>query len=50
MFYWPNKAVQGFRVVNNSMYTYEQVRDGFSYFYSKRKVLDDGVTTIPLDI
>ena len=41
---------KGFRVVNNSMYTYEQVRDGFSYFYHKRKVLDDGVTTIPLDI
>ena len=41
---------KGFRVVNNSMYTYEQVRDGFSYFYPKRKVLEDGVTTIPLDI
>ena len=41
---------KGFRVVNNSMYTYEQVLDGFSYFYPKRKVSDDGVTTIPLDI
>ncbi|CAH3132563.1 unnamed protein product [Porites lobata] len=41
---------KGFRVVNNSMYTYEQVRDGFSYFYPKRKVLEDGVTTVPLDI
>ena len=41
---------KGFRVVNNSMYTYEQVRDGFSYFYLKRKVLEDGVTTMPLDI
>ena len=41
---------KGFRVVNNSMYTYEQVRDGFSYFYPKRKVLEDGVTTMPLDI
>ena len=41
---------KGFRVVDNSMYTYEQVRDGFSYFYPKRKVLEDGVTTLPLDI
>ncbi|KAL9961203.1 hypothetical protein ACROYT_G030104 [Oculina patagonica] len=41
---------KGFRVIDNSMYTYEQVRDGFSYFYPKRKVLEDGVTTIPLDI
>ena len=40
----------GFRVVDNAMYTYQQVRDGFSYFYPKRKVLDDGVTTLPLDI
>ena len=41
---------KGFRVVNNRMYTYEQVRDGFSYFYPKRKVLVDGVSTLPLDI
>ena len=24
--------------------------DALSYFYPKRKVLEDGVTTIPLDI
>jgi hypothetical protein len=41
---------KGFRVVNNTMYTYNQTRDGFSYFYPKRKVLEDGVSTIPLDI
>ena len=41
---------RGFRVVNNTVYTYNQVRDGFSYFYPKRKVLDDGVSTEPLDI
>lgn len=41
---------KGFRVVNNKMYTYEQIHNGFSYFYPKRKVLEDGVTTIPLDI
>ena len=41
---------RGFRVVNNTMYTYKQVRDAFSYFYPKRKVLADGVSTTPLDI
>ena len=41
---------RGFRVVNNAMHTYTQVRAGFSYFYPKRKVLEDGVTTLPLDI
>ena len=41
---------RGFRVVNNTMYTYEQVKDAFSYFYPKRKVLADGVSTTPLDI
>ena len=41
---------RGFRVVNNTMYTYEQVRDAFSYFYPKRKVLADGVSTTPLEI
>ena len=47
----PSSGVnRGFRTVNNTMYTYNQVRDGFSYFYPKRKVLDDGVSTQPLDI
>jgi len=41
---------KGFRVVNNEIYTYTQVRDGFSYFYPKRKVLSDGISTVPLDI
>ena len=41
---------RGFRVVNNAMYTYTQIRDAFSYFYPKRKVLGDGVSTSPLDI
>ena len=41
---------RGFRVVKNTMYTYEQVRDAFSYFHPKRKVLADGVSTTPLDI
>ena len=41
---------RGFRVVNNAMYTYTQVRDAFSCFYPKRKVNEDGVSTTPLDI
>ena len=41
---------KGFRVRNNSVYTYHQSRMGFSYFYPKRKVLSDGVSTLPLDI
>ena len=35
---------------NNMMYTYEQVKDVFSYFYPKSYVLTDGVSTTPLDI
>lgn len=41
---------KGFRVVNNSIYTYNQIREGFSYFYPKRQVLSDGISTVPLDI
>ena len=41
---------RGFRVMNNKMCTYVQVKNAFSYFYPKRKVLEDGVSTIPLDI
>ena len=41
---------KAFRVVDNSIYSYTQVRDGFAYFYPKRKVLKGGVTTLPLDI
>ena len=41
---------RGFRVVNNKILTYSQFRDGFTYLYPKRKVLEDGVTTVPLDL
>ena len=41
---------RGFRVRNDSIYTYTQKRRGFSYFYCKRKVLEDGIHTEPLDI
>jgi len=43
-------SIQGFRARNNIIYTYEQTRNGFSYFYCKRRVLDDGMSTIPLDL
>ena len=41
---------KSFRVVDNTIYNYQQIRNGFAYFYPKRKVLEDGVTTMPLDI
>ena len=41
---------RGFRSIDNQVYTYLQERAGFSYFYPKRKVLADGVSTAPLDI
>ena len=40
----------GIRLINNQMTTYQQTRAGFTYFYYKRKVLDDGVSTMPLDM
>ena len=40
----------GFISKNNSIFTYEQNRSGFSYFYPKRIVLADGISTKPLDI
>ena len=38
----------GFRFHENKMRTYTQRRDALSYFYPKRKVLEDGVSTTPL--
>ena len=40
----------GFRVRDNMMHTYTQEKNAFSYLYCKRKVLDDGIETEPLDI
>ena len=40
---------RGFMVYKNSMFTYNQERNGFSNYYIKRKVLEDGVSTIPLN-
>ena len=36
---------RGFRVRDNTMFTYEQKKNGFGYFYCKRKVMADGVST-----
>ena len=40
----------GFRLKNNNIFTYSQEKIGFNYFYCKRKVLEDGISTEPLDI
>ena len=39
----------GFRINKSIMHTYLQEKIGFNYFYCKRKALDDGVSTEPLD-
>ena len=41
---------RGFRVIDNAMYTYVQQRDALSYFYGKRQICEDNVSTLPLDI
>ena len=41
---------RGFRVHNSSVMTYIQERAALTYFYPKRKVLEDGLTTAPLDL
>jgi hypothetical protein len=41
---------RGFRVMHNAVYTYTQQRSALSYFYTKRWVMDDGVSTQPLSI
>jgi hypothetical protein len=41
---------RGFRVKDNEIYTYAQQRCGFTYFYCKRKVLGDGIHTVPLEL
>ena len=43
-------ANTGFIMKDKFMYTYEMERSGLGYFYCKRRVLDDGVSTTYLDI
>ena len=38
----------GFRLRGNRVFTYSQEKIGFNYFYCKRVVQNDGVTTSPL--
>jgi len=43
---------KGFRMCRetNSMITYSQTKTALNYFYDKRRVLEDGITTSPLEI
>ena len=41
---------RGFRVLNATVMTYVQEREALTYFYAKRKVLADGLSTAPLDL
>ena len=41
---------RGFRVIKSSVLTYIQERAALTYFYAKREVLADGLTTAPLDV
>ena len=45
-----NGVNKGFRVVQNGISTYSQIKNAFTYFYPKRKVLEDNVSTSCLDI
>ena len=40
----------GIRAKDQSMVTYKQYKNAFTYYYQKRKVLEDGPSTVPLDI
>ena len=41
---------KGFITTNGRVYSYTQTRYGLSYMYCKRLVMDDGVSTMPLDL
>ena len=41
---------RGFRMIENKMYTYEQMKTGYSYLYCKRVVHQNGISTEPLSI
>jgi hypothetical protein len=43
---------KGFRISKEtkSVITYEQLKTALNYYYDKRQVLADGVSTIPLEI
>ena len=39
---------KGFIRRDNQTFTYDQIKTGLSYFYAKRRVCSDGVTTLPI--
>ena len=41
---------KGFRYVDSSMKSYEQIKKGLSYVYHKRIICNDGIRTKPLNI
>ena len=41
---------KGFTRVNHQTFSYSQLKTGLTYFYAKRKVCDDGVSTQSIDI
>ena len=41
---------KGFICKIHQVFTYTQKRSGLGFFYGKRKVLGDGISTIPLDL
>jgi len=41
---------RGFQMREHQIYTYSQRKRGLNSFYCKRKVLADGINTVPLDI
>ena len=41
---------KGFRYINGTMKSYEQVKKGLSHAYHKRIACEDGITTKPLNI
>ena len=47
---WGSGVNRGFRVRDTSVMTYVQDRAALTYFYGKRKVLADGVSTVPLEV
>ena len=41
---------KGFVCKHHQVFTYTQKRSGLGFFYGKRKVLGDGISTSPLDL
>ena len=47
---WINVENAGFKKTGTKINTYTQKKKGCGYFYAKRQVLDDGISTVHLDI